>query len=229
MKQFIIKTILALIFIVLLDSLFFIFTDVQTCPDSVWAAFAGLNIGYLALFLIPLMSPRENGLMVLSAQLYLVGVFYYMAEVIVGLVFLFVEQPTLLWPVVIQSVLLALYIIVLLSSVLANDATRKSIARQDSESRNIRFMAEQANEARRMLESDANAYKQLSRLYDDLATSPLRSSEESRATEEEIYSSLMLLKSYAEDGDVEHTVETAAKIRQLVAKRNFQIKNIQHY
>jgi hypothetical protein len=67
------------------------------------------------------------------------------------------------------------------------------------------------------------------RCYDDIKASPLRSTPEVQDIENEITSSLVLMRGYASSGDMSAVVTTASQVRQLVARRNSRLKNIRNY
>lgn len=229
MKKFFLKTIIALVFVVVLDGLFLLFRDINDCPDSVLSALVGLNIAYVSLFLVPICTPKQRGTQVLRDTLYLVGTIYFIFEFIVGVTFLFWEQETMVLPVSIQAALFGIYIIVLFSNVLANDATQKSINKQNAESANIKLLVEEAELTRQLVKSDKNAYKLLTSLYDELRTSPIRSNPDVADIEKEMLTSLMQMRDYANAGDISEVIQTATQVRQLITKRNFKLKNILHY
>lgn len=228
MKKFFLKTVIALVFIIILDGLFFLFKDISNCPDSVLSALIGLNIAYISLFLVPICALKQNGTKVLSDTLYLIGAIYFILEFIVGITFLFWEQNSMKLPVIIQSVLFGLYIIILLGNVLANDATQKSINKQNAESDNIKAMIEQV-ETILYLIKDGKAYKLVTSLYEDLKVSPIRSNIDVVNIEKEISISLMQMHSLAKTEEISEVIKIAAQIKQLIAQRNFKLKNTRNY
>jgi len=229
MKKLFLKMIIALVFVILLDGLFFLFKDIHTCPASVWSALIGLNIAYISLFLVPMCAPNQQGVKVLSDTLYLIGVIYFSLEFIVGVTFLFWEQDTMALPVAIQAVLFGLYIIILLSNVLANDATNKSLSRQYAESDNVRELAEMAVSVRQLVSADTKVYALVTKLHDDLKSSPIRSNQDVTGIEGELSATLMHMQDSAEAGDMAEVVKAANQARLLVNKRNYKLKNIRHY
>lgn len=228
MKKIFLKTIIALVFIIILDGLFFLFKDISNCPDSVLSALIGLNIAYISLFLVPICALKQNGTKVLSDTLYLIGAIYFILEFIVGITFLFWEQDTMILPVIIQSVLFGLYIIILLGNVLANDATQKSINNQNAESDNIKAMIEQV-ETILYLIKDNKAHKLVTSLYEDLKVSPIRSNIDVVDIEKEISISLMQMHNFAKTEEISEVVKIAAQIKQLIGQRNFKLKNTHNY
>lgn len=228
MKKYFLKTIIALVFVVILDGLFLLYKDINNCADSVLSALVGLNIAYISLFLVPLCTPKQKGTRVLSDTLYLVGAIYFILELIVGITFLFWEQDTMKLPVIIQSVLFGIYIIVLLGNVLANDSTQQSVNRQNAESDNIHTMAEEVV-AILQLVNDDKAHKLITSLYEELKVSPIRSNPEVADLEKEISTSIMLMHDYAKEENVPELMNTAVQTRHLIAQRNSKLKNIRHY
>lgn len=228
MKKIFLKTIIALVFIIILDGLFFLFKDISNCPDSVLSALIGLNIAYFSLFLVPICALKQNGTKVLSDTLYLIGAIYFILEFIVGITFLFWEQDTMILPVIIQSVLFGLYIIILLGNVLANDATQKSINNQNAESDNIKAMIEQVETILYLIKDD-KAYKLVTSLYEDLKVSPIRSNIDVVDIEKEISISLMQMHNLAKTEENSEVIKIAAQIKQLIAQRNFKLKNTCNY
>jgi hypothetical protein len=229
MKKFILKSIVALIFVIVLDGSFFLFHDIEQCATSVWAALIGLNVGYLALFLIPLCAPKEHGIKVLSDTLYLIGALYFMIEFIVGVTFLFWEQETPTIPVVTQAILLGLYIVVLVVNILANDSTQEALDKQNEESDNIKFLLNEAADICLLVKKGSPAYRAVSQCYDDIKASPLRSTPEVTDIESELSTTLQMMHDYASAGDLVSVISTASRVRQLVARRNSKLKNIRNY
>lgn len=228
MKKFFLKTVIALVFIIILDGLFFLFKDISNCPDSVLSALIGLNIAYISLFLVPICALKQNGTKVLSDTLYLIGAIYFILEFIVGITFLFWEQNSMKLPVIIQSVLFGLYIIILLGNVLANDATQKSINKQNAESDNIKAMIEQVETILYLIKDD-KAYKLVTSLYEDLKVSPIRSNIDVVNIEKEISISLMQMHNLAKTEEISEVIKIAAQIKQLIAQRNSKLKNTRNY
>lgn len=229
MKEFILKTFIALIFLFLFNGLFFFFQDLRICPVSVWAAFAGVNVAYLSLFLIPALTPRRQGVRVLSATLYLIGILYFVAELATGIAFVFYVHTSLFWPVAIQTILFAIYFIVLLSSVLANDATQASLDHQQSRSDIRRDWVLEAENTLSLISDNPAVRKAVERCRDDLRGCPLGHSFETKEFEDEISSHILCMKDAALDNQAEEVKKQAIIIRSIVAIRNHQITYKHHY
>ncbi len=251
MKEFILKTVIALMFIAVIDASFFVYYDMETCVDSVWAAFIGVNIAYLSLFLIPIFTHKERGLKILNNTLYFIGGVYIYSEIFVVLMFLIwmeqskklpiilqwiqdntewtfvtkasVDSPKLI--IIVQLVLFGIYIITLFTNILANRTTGKSIAQQNAESSKIKMLMNEAYEICQLVKTDKNAYKQATQCYDDIKSSPLRSNSESLTIEEEINLALLEMRNQAQAGKMAEVSQTAIHIRSLISKRNFTLKN----
>lgn len=229
MRKFILKSIIALIFVILFDGMFFLGHDIHQCPDSVWAAFAGVNIAYLSLFLIPLLTPKRDGVAVLSGTLYLIGIFYFLAELTAGVTFLFWIQDTMFLPVLVQGILFAVYIVILLMNVLANDATISSLNRQETLSDRRHQWMNEVRAVKEIVALDKKTEKIVERCYDDLSGCSISTSPEVSDVENEINTAVMLMKDYAQDGNLAEVAKIAMNIRALVSKRNNKLYYKRNY
>lgn len=228
MKKYIIYTVVYLIFLLVFDGLFLYFVDIQACKKTMLVAAGGLNAAYLSLLLIPALSPRQRGQMVLTSALYIIGIFYFIAELIVVVCFMIWPPETILWPIVVQAGLMALYIIVLLSSVAGNDATQKAVAEQRQMSRTVHDRADTMSDILTIVQN-LEAKKLLSKCRDELNACPLRSTAEISPIEDEIDSLIMIINDYAVEGSIDELMKTANRLRLTINKRNSRLKRIDIY
>ena len=228
MKQFILKTVIFLVFLALLDGLFFSFVDYRHCPDAMLAALIGINAGYLSLLLIPVISPRQSGQRILSGTLYSIGSYYFIAEFTAGMIFMFRPTESIVWPVAVQSVLFAIYVVLLLSSVLANDSTVSSIDKQRQQRMTLNNRADNLKALLDVVQ-DSECKKLLTRCHHELKSSPIKSSAEVAVIEQEIDHLIMCLNSYVTTNDIENIRSTVTQIRLAVGRRNNQLKHLTQY
>lgn len=228
MKQFILKTIVYLIFLVLINGLFFTLVDYHKCPDAMWAALIGINVGYLSLLLIPLLIPKSNDHRVLSGTLYSIGSFYFAFELIAGVIFLFWPTETISWPVGIQAVLLAIYLVVLLSSYQSNNATIHSVDEQREQSDAI---FNRANDLRVILDltPDGDCKRIINICYSEIKNAPLKSDPKVAGIEQEIDQLIMALNSYVAENNNERIKSTVGRIRMANTQRNNILKHLTNY
>lgn len=228
MKTFFFKTIIYLIFLILFDGLFIYFVDVSSCRGSVLAAAIGVNVAYISLLLIPLLSPRKKEHVVLSGTLYLIGSFYFILELITAILFICFPLESILWPVIVQACLFAIYMILLLSSTLANDATQRSKNIQQMQGRTVRDRADAIYDIMNMAPDDS-LKKRLSICYDELRNSPLVNSPEVMSIENEIDALIMLINEHATEGLTDEMNKAINQLRLAINKRNNKLKYLNVY
>lgn len=229
MKNFFVKTLIFLVFLVLFDTLFLVYEDTANCPGSVWAAFAGANIGYLMFLPTALLAPGARGTRVMAGTLYLIWARYFIAELIVAVTFVFWVQESTLWPVLAQSVLLAVFLVALLMSYLANNATEQSIGRQDADADLLGgwAMSVEASLAAGKWSQEARAA--LRRTLDEVRACSTATTPQSRGVDMEISTAIAALEQYSATGDEAMVMQSAAHIKLLMGKRQTILQNRRHY
>ena len=131
MKTNIYRILLSSIFILLFNVLFFLLSGFEN-PNSVWLSYGFVNFSYIILLLTPVLCTKGNNSYYLSAAIYTQVVSYFVIELIIGIVFIICRLESLTWPLVIQGVLWAIYMVVILMNAWANESTQQSLAqRQD--------------------------------------------------------------------------------------------------
>ena len=116
--------ILKLVFPVIFNLAFFLALGF-TATTSQWLSWAAINVSYGA-FLWTLCEPVKANLSVLRFSLYLIGACYWVVELVVGLVFMLLLANSPMLAGIVQLVLFGLFLVVLLSSKMANVSTEQS-------------------------------------------------------------------------------------------------------
>ena len=181
MKNNMLKVVIGLIFLVLFNGLFFYLGGTEHTEIS-WICYAFIHASYLCILLTPLFCKSGKGLEVLSYSLYLRALFYFFTELIVGIVCIAISPESPTWPLIIQGVLLAIFLVLQIMSVLANDATIQTVQKQKEESIYIQTMAQRIRTCMRSI-SDMNIKKQVERCYDAVNNSSLQSYPEAKDAE----------------------------------------------
>ena len=128
-----------------------------------------------------------------------------------------------MWPVIIQGILLAVFLILQLMSVLANDATKASLAKQRQERVYIRSLAENLKEAMRQV-NDPTLRKQMANCYESLRSSSLESFPEAIDAELELENAVNTLCSFVERGDTSQLGQQIQKVQVAMKHRNQAIR-----
>ena len=222
MKSNILKNIIGLIFLVLFNGLFFYLGGTEHTEIS-WICYAFIHASYLCILLTPLFCKSGKGLEVLSYSLYLRALFYFFTELIVGIVCIAIAPESPTWPLIIQGVLLAIFLVLQIMSVLANDATIQTVQKQKEESIYIQTMAQRIRTCMRSI-SDMNIKKQVERCYDAVNNSSLQSYPEAKDAELSLRNAVEILCVAIENGDYQDIDKKAKGVIYAVQDRNAIIK-----
>ena len=174
MKKNVLKVIIALVFLAVFNVLYFLATSEHTPAD--WVSYAFIHAAYLCLLATPLFGAGVGkGLVVLKASLWARAIGYFFVELIVGAAFLLASPEGYVGPLAVQVILLAIFLIMQLMSVLANDSTTRSIRQQRQESAYLRDLKDKLKHQMRTTD-DPTLRQILRECHEALACAPLPSS-----------------------------------------------------
>lgn len=222
MKANILKVIIGLIFLIVFNVLFFLLGGTERSTTE-WICYGFIHAAYLCLLATPLFCNAGKGETVLSASLYLRALFYFFTELVVGIGFLWYNAESPTWPAIVQSVLLMTFLILQLMSVLANDATKASLAKQREERIYIRSLAENLKETMRIV-TDPVLRKQMASCYESLNSSSLESFPEAIDAELELENAVNTLCSFVERGDTSQLGKQIQSVQEAMKLRNKAIR-----
>lgn len=222
MKANILKVVIGLIFLVLFNALFFLLGGTERSVTE-WVSYGFIHAAYLCLLCTPLLCNARKGETVLSASLYLRALFYFFTELVVGVGFIWYNCPSSTWPSIVQGCLLAVFLILQLMSVLANDATKASLSKQRKERIYIRSLAEDLGDAMKQI-TDPSLRKQVNACYELLNNSSLESFPEAASAEMELESAVNTLCSAIVIGDMSQLPQQIQNIQISIRHRNQAIR-----
>lgn len=222
MKANILKIVIGLIFLIVFNVLFFLLGGTER-SDTEWVCYGFIHAAYLCLLVTPLFCNAGKGETVLSASLYLRALFYFFTELVVGIGFLLYNAESPTWPAIVQSILLMAFLILQLMSILANDATKASLAKQRQERVYIRSLAENLKEALRQV-NDPTLRRQMANCYESLSSSSIESFPEAIDAELELENAVYTLCSSVEQGDTSQLSEHIQKVQVAMKHRNQAIR-----
>lgn len=222
MKANFIKIIIGLIFLIGFNVMFFLLGGTER-TTSEWACYGFIHVSYLCLLATPLLCNAGKGETVLSASLYLRALFYFFTELAVGIGFLLYNPESATWPVIVQGALFMVFIILQLMSVLANDSTKASLAKQRQERVYIRSLAENVKDAMRQVD-DANLRKQMANCYESLNSCSIESFPEAIDAELELENAVNTLCSLVGQGDSSQLVQQVQNVQMAIRNRNRAIR-----
>ena len=224
MKRNVIKAVIALIFLVVFNVLYFLASREHTTAD--WVSYAFIHAAYLCLLATPLFAAGiDKGLTVLIASLWLRALGYFFLELIVGTAFLLASPEGYVWPLAVQAILLAAFLILQLMGVLANDSTTRSTCRQRTESLYLQELKDRLSQGMRTID-DSALKEQVRPCLDALSASPLQSLAGAEAEEQKLCAAVDGLCCAIERGDAAEQVgQEAKRVLLAVHDRNMAIRN----
>lgn len=204
---------LKLVFPVVFNLCFFLVLGL-TGTSAQWCSWLFINIAYGA-FLYTLRAPIKERLSVLSFTLYLVGLLYFGAALVVGLVFMVLLTGSLMGAAVSQIVLLGLFIVVLVSSQLANHSTEQSLAAQRAQGQFLLLLQSGVNAC-----LDRADLPELRQLAAALEVSPLQSGAAVAPIEQALMAQLTQLQGAVAAQDSAQATTLAAQMLMQLKQRN---------
>lgn len=222
MKTNLLKVIVALIFLVLFNVLFFFIGGTEQSHIN-WVSYGFIHAAYLMILITPLFATNGKGLTVLTASLYLRAISYFFTELIIGLICIAIQPESILWPMIIQSILLAVFVVLQLMSVMANDATKASIQKQRMESAYIKNMVTQVKAAMRNIE-DESIRNSVIRCHDALNNCSVETFEEAQDAELALRNAIEMLCCAIEDNDNGQIEAKVKRVLNAIQSRNDIIK-----
>ncbi len=227
MKENIFKVVIALIFLAIFNLVFFLL-DGPANPVN-WVSYGFITFAYLMLLATPLFGGNAKGLTVLQATLWMNATGYFFLELAVGIVFFVLGPQDMTWPLIVQAVILAIFIIMQLMSALANKSTDQSIRKQRAESQHIRQMSDKLRSRLAMVD-DAELKKELTVFYQSLSSTSLETFDEAQDAELQLRNSIEMLCMNIEDGaDAEQTRKSLRRAKTALQDRNTAIRNARMY
>lgn len=221
MKSNILKVIMGLVFLVIFNGLYFYLDSEHTEVD--WICYGFIHASYLFILLTPLFCKSGKGLEVLSYSLYLRALFYFFTELLVGCICILIGPESIIWPLVIQCGLLAIFLVLQIMSVLANDATLQSIQKQRKESLFLHEMSDKIRIRIRTI-TDTTLKKQVEKCYDIINYSSLESYPEAKEVESKLRDTVDRLCIAIDNGDCKQIEINAKAVMDTVEDRNIIIK-----
>lgn len=222
MKSSIFKIIIGLVFLALFNILYFVVGGTEHVSID-WVCYGFIHASYLMILITPLFCLSNKTMSVQSSTLYLTASFYFIIELVVGLLFMYFKPQTDFWAIIVQSVLLAIFLVVQLSGVLANDATNASLKKQEVESINIASLVLRLRESMRAV-SDLEARKLVKLCVDAVSSSPIETFPEVAGAESAMQTAVDdLCFAIDSSASVEEVSKKAKELKIAVARRNSAI------
>lgn len=223
-KKNILTIILDSIFIVAFNILFFVNAGTYH-NTAVWTCYVFLHFSYLMFLITPLIETKGKTTYLSRLSTYSISFSYFFLELVFAvIVFALDEVFGTKFVVSIQTTFTAIYLTLLVSNLLTNDASEKKQVRHDIENDFVKTISAKAKYIESITQN-AKLKNRINNLYYTIHSSPIKSSAEVAVYENKISDLLHDLENAVTQTNEEKTNELIGEIERLVAKRNFILKS----
>ena len=222
MKKNILSTLLYLVFLIVFNLIFYVVGGTEH-PASVWISYAFIHIAYVLMAFTSLFVRKGSNAALFGMTLAGISGVYFIVELIMGVVFILVAPEEFKLTLIMQVVFAAIYAVILIVNIMANDATADSVERHELEVQYLKEAKAALKEIMGMVD-DKSALKKVEKAYDTIQSSPAKSHRNVADLELQIINEIENLKMTAASGDAAATGTCADKICRLAGERNRQLK-----
>lgn len=214
---------LGLIFLILFNAGFFLLAGGDGHPASVWISYGFIHVAYI-LFLVTAFFPQKGK----SADVYhfslcFISGIYFVIELIVGMIFIFMHPTGWKIPLLLQIAMLAACAALLLSNMLANTATAEREAQIQND---LVFVRTAAARLEGIMDdiSDAQGRKLVESAYDAARNCQVKSLPVVAALEEEMLRQIDAIGQAAYNGSMGQLRQEVELFRRMAADRERQLR-----
>lgn len=222
MKNFMIRSTLMLIFLIVFNTLFFVLCGSENVT-SVWISYAFINLAYVTILCMPLFKTKGQASFYLSSTLYVQSIIYFVVELVVGVAFIIWQLEPFVWPLVVQAVIWLIFMVLLLSNAMANNYTAQAL---EDRAQNLSVYQNNRMNLKKILvwTNNAEIKKIINTCCDKLEASSSRQTIESKEIDCQIEQNILLLKQLLQSGDDVQSLTTAEHLHRLIEERKMMLK-----
>lgn len=218
MRKNILKWILALIFPIVFNIVFFAAGGFEH-PASVWISYVWIHLAYVLLAALPLYVRKTKSSHVFKFTTGNIVAIYFVIEFIIGLIFILARPEDVDAPLIVQGIPFILFLFVFIWDMLHNEYTADAEERRAGE---ISFIKSAASKAKIIMDSasDSDLKKRIEKVYDLIHSSPSRSNSSARELESNVMMMLSELADLVDEENVDEAKKIARKILFTMEERN---------
>ena len=210
-------------FLIVFNLLFFLLGDNSIRNLSLWISYGFIHFSYIIFLLSIFINRKGDGDNAYDAPTIYVTWKYFIVELFVGLIFIWINLEGIGWALTIQLLIAAVSIVMWLIHLMANEHTADSIQIQKKE---ILFIKE-SSERLKLLSyktQDRELTRRIEKCYDIVNSSPIHSSINVNHLEKNISNSISELADAIDDKNLELAGRLIEQITCLVQERNLKLK-----
>lgn len=222
-KKSVLWILLDLVFIVIFNTVFFLVSGFEHIA-SVWISYGFIHFSYLCVIATPFLVRKSSSSSIFGISICSVSSAYFFIELIAGTIFIIINTDSYKAPLAIQIIIAGIYLIVLISTLIANETTADNSELHENE---VAFI-KQASSKTKLLINKVNskkAKKEVEKVYDALHASPAKSNNSVNSVEQEIRENIDELKYDIDNNDENSVVNRTKLILSLIEERNAVLRN----
>lgn len=216
-------TLLDLVFLVAFNLVFFIVGGFAH-TISVWISYAFIHISYILLLLTPVFSHKNKEKFILGMSISVISYIYFMMDLLCGILFIILLPEIFIVPLIVNIILLALYVIILMSVIMTNERTNENLAIHETEMEYIKNASSKLQYLLTIVD-DKVLSKEIEKAYDIIRTSPAHSDISVKAIENEVLTTISTLNVSISFGK-DDVYELISKVISLAIQRNITLKSL---
>ncbi|MDD3068117.1 MAG: hypothetical protein WCQ65_11895 [Fermentimonas sp.] len=221
-KTTILPIILGIIPLIVFNLIFFLVGGIEHL-SSVWISYGFIHFSYVMLLIIPLLITKGKSAAVFGFTLYSITVLYFIIEFITGMVFVLLALDEITVPLIIQIILAGIYLIILLTNIIANENTNDTEVHRTNE---IEYVKTASSDLSSIIDEvhDAALKKKIEELYDLMSSSSVKSHSSVYVIESNIMSNISELEKHVVGGNIASAETCISSIKKLISERNHQLR-----
>lgn len=213
---------LDLIFLFVFNLYFFMLKGIDQ-PASAWISYASIHFAYLMLLITPAFVRKGSNSAVYGRPLFVISTSYFFLSLIVGVVFIVISPEIIIVALLVQVTIAALFAVLLLTNLIANEHTADNIERHEVE---LKYVKESSSRIDALLKqiSDTTIRKKVENVYDLIHSSQVKSSNIVKSVEQDVFDEIDNLEKALKQNNFENIQLIVDKICNLANERNRQLK-----
>ena len=221
-KKSVLWILLDLIFLIVFNTVFFVAGGTDRSA-SVWISYGFIHFSYLMVLVTPFLIRKSSSAAVFGFSLYSISSTYFLAEFVIGLIFILLNSDSYKVALVVQVILAGIYAVLLLSHLIANEATADSLERHEAETAYIKTAASRVKLIMGKA-TDKKANKEVERTYDMLHSSPSKTIPEVHSLEIQVKNKITMLEEAVRSDDTKQIIALCWEIVSIMEERNSKIR-----
>lgn len=213
---------LDLVFLIVFNTVFFV-AGGASHPASVWISYAFIHFAYLMVLVTPFLIRKSSSAAIFGFSLYSISSTYFLVELVVGIVFIFLKQDSYKLALIVQVIIAGIYAVMLISHLIANESTADSVERHEQE---VVYIKDAASRVKLLVGKipDKKSNREIEKLYDLLHSSPSKSNSTVHSLEVTIMDLIEELESAISYENKDEAVKLATEITKTVEERNRRLR-----